>query len=362
LYKDRAISIKRRNLLYGFLSQLFLALFFVSSAYCVTLKYNGVSMDMQTTKPTNPALAVSFSGTVYYAPLMQASIPGRIHVNYNGAIYSVAKYTLYKNYSSDSGATSTAVNSCQSLTLPAGYYKVEVRGGTGGNGGSAAGAADAGVQTFSFNLSNDATAYIFRGGNGNDGGACGTGANSAGSGGGASGAASVLVVGSSVYKSEGGGGGKGSNARNNGSSDKGCGGGGGGNAGSASNGSGAYDNYAWSNDLFMCGAGGGGSPSGSGQGQSGSSSYGGGASGSGSASGGGKGGDAWRLLDTTTGGKGGASVTWSCGGATLYSYGGGGGGAIQSKAISTQNKNGCAGGSGSTGASTTSYVKIYRAE
>ena len=75
---------------------------------------------------------------------------------------------------------------------------------------------------------------------------------------------------------------------------------------------------------------------------------------------GGDGGNAWRIVGSTNGGVGGATVAFSCGGHTLNSYGGGGGGAVQAKFTLPVNMDGGAGGTGTTGASDTSYVRIYK--
>ena len=75
---------------------------------------------------------------------------------------------------------------------------------------------------------------------------------------------------------------------------------------------------------------------------------------------GGDGGNAWRIVGSTDGGAGGATVAFSCGGHTLNSYGGGGGGAVQAKFTLAVNMDGGAGGTGTTGASDTSYVRIYK--
>ena len=88
--------------------------------------------------------------------------------------------------------------------------------------------------------------------------------------------------------------------------------------------------------------------------------YGGGASVAGGQDSGGDGGNAWRIVGSTNGGVGGATVAFSCGGHTLNSYGGGGGGAVQAKFTLPVNMDGGAGGTGTTGASDTSYVRIYK--
>ena len=83
----------------------------------------------------------------------------------------------------------------------------------------------------------------------------------------------------------------------------------------------------------------------------------GGASVAGGQDSGGDGGNAWRIVGSTNGGAGGATVAFSCGGHTLNSYGGG---AVQAKFTLAVNMDGGAGGTGTTGASDTSYVRIYK--
>ena len=67
------------------------------------------------------------------------------------------------------------------------------------------------------------------------------------------------------------------------------------------------------------------------------------------------------MLSERSGGDGGATLSFSCGGQMLYSYGGGGGGGVQASSnVPYCDVNGGAGGTGSTGTSDTSYVRIYK--
>lgn len=340
---------------------IFVVLLFPFLGFGATFYYNGIAVPLSTTQQTHPAIAFNVNGTVWYASLADAAVPGTMAVDYNNVTYSIGKWVLYHDQ--------TTINSCGSVSLPGGYYyKVEVMGGTGGTGGSS---GDAGLNatayvSSAFLLTNNTTVSVFRGGNGNNGnngdsgGNAGSNGRGAGSGA-ASGAPSAVIVNGKVYKSEGGGGGRGGVAKcYNGSFTSGGAGGGGGSG--YTNGLNAHYNYALNNDMCISGAGGGGAPNGPGGVEISGTGYGGGVGGNGSASIGGGGGSAWRLTSKETGGNGGASVTWSCGGQTLYSYGGGGAGAINLRATSTFNKNGVAGGTGSTGSSSTSYAKIYRFE
>ena len=117
-----------------------------------------------------------------------------------------------------------------------------------------------------------------------------------------------------------------------------CGAGGGGNAGDMSNALGGYADSGLGNGFFLCGAGG-----------------------DGTGTGGGDGGAAHRMLSERSGGDGGATLSFSCGGQMLYSYGGGGGGGVQASSnVPYRDVNGGVGGTGSTGASDTSFVRIYK--
>lgn len=67
------------------------------------------------------------------------------------------------------------------------------------------------------------------------------------------------------------------------------------------------------------------------------------------------------MLSERSGGDGGATLSFSCGGQMLYSYGGGGGGGVQASSnVPYRDVDGGVGGTGSTGASDTSYVRIYK--
>jgi hypothetical protein len=81
---------------------------------------------------------------------------------------------------------------------------------------------------------------------------------------------------------------------------------------------------------------------------------------------GGKGGDIYACNNpsctsrvSATGGIGGETIKYECGGQTAKTYGGGGGGGAYSSGYSTA-ANGGNGGSGSTGSSDTSFVQIYK--
>ncbi len=335
--------------------------------WAANLHVGDTAIRLSTAKPTSPAFATSINGSTWYAGMTLCDISGAPKTSYNGTKYSLVnggEYTLFQEI--------TNFNSCNTITLPAGMYRVEIRGGRGGNGGNGRGGngtpgLDATAATYDFCLTTAATAYAFRGGDGNNGGDGPTGGNAGTRGGAGSGASSgadsALIVNGTFYKSNGGDGGNGGIVRCYNDALPTAGGGGGGGIGNTyGNGMNAHRNYVIipGENFCMSGAGGGGAPSGSGGSSNSSGGYGGGAGGAGSAAGGGGGGGSERLLTQRNGGAGGATVNWSCGGQTLYSYGGGGAGAAALRGGNAFNENGPAGASGSSGTSTTSYVKIYK--
>lgn len=120
-------------------------------------------------------------------------------------------------------------------------------------------------------------------------------------------------------------------------------------------------NETYTEVFYICGAGGGGATAGKAGNGSGGGLYVGEAGTAGSMSAGGNGGSFSRVgVSSKSGGKGGQTVTFSCAGQTLYSYGGGGGGAINTKALFPQTAEGGAGGQGSSGTSESSYIRIYK--
>lgn len=295
-----------------------------------------IQIPVQMVQQTTPSLKImDATGTVYYADAMAGACPDSVKVSDGTNVYSVGTQYLY--YESDS------VNSCDTISLPPGCYSVQVRGGRGGAGGGNGGAGmDAVAQTYSFTITQQTDAVVFRGGDGNAGAVNTSGNAASGGGGGASGVASMFAINGAVVMSD-------------------CGAGGGGNAGDMSNALGGYADSGLGNGFFLCGAGGGGAPSGSGGDGASSGAYRADAGGDGTGTGGGDGGAAHRMLSERSGGDGGATLSFSCGGQMLYSYGGGGGGGVQASSnVPYRDVNGGAGGTGSTGASDTSYVRIYK--
>lgn len=342
-------------------------LFFSLSVNAAVLHLGGNTVPLGTAKTTSPALAINLSGTTYYAALDScgADNASGIKINFGGNTYAIASgnWSLITEIS--------VINSCGSQVLQPGRYMVQIRGGTGGNGGSGGGGTgssglDATAGEYEFCLTQETTAYAFRGGNGNNGTNGQTGGN-AGSGGapgsgGASGAPTMVAVGDNVYKSNGGGGGRGGpakdyqdNVRNNGA------GGGGGIDNPMTDGLSGKNGYvALGASYHMIGGGGGGAPNGEGGASDLGNIYGAGAGSPGAVDAGGSGGYAKRMTSTENGGNGGLSVSWVCGGEQLYSYGGGGAGAINLRTGTQFDQVGVAGGSGSTGSSMTSYIRIYK--
>ena len=315
-----------------------------------------IQIPVQMVQQTTPSLKImDSSGTIYYVDAMPGECPDCLKVSDGTNVYSIGTRHLVHEAS--------GFDSCETVSLAPGCYYVEVRGGRGGDGGNNDGSgADAVMQSYSFTITTTTDVYVFRGSDGNAGGVNIDGNIASGGGGGASGAPSMVAFGDTVVISEGGAGGIGGRGVANNSEVYECGAGGGGNAGENSNGLNAVAHYTWDYNFLMCGAGGGGAPNGAGGAEASalSGGYGGGASVAGGQDSGGDGGNAWRIVGSTNGGAGGATVAFSCGGHTLNSYGGGGGGAVQAKFTLAVDMDGGAGGTGTTGASDTSYVRIYK--
>ena len=322
---------------------------------------------------------------------MIAALLATLHImTHNGAIYDVVEDIPAG--SCIIGGTETLVyeastfNTCQEISLKPGCYRVEMMGGLGGMYPDCLNAAQQMITeplSGMFTLDTETTVYAFRGGDGMPGTVNKSGSYYGSFGGGASGADSILVVGDRVFRARSGGGGTCVRIIGNPPSF---------NMGLpafGANGIGGgadFDNAAWSRPVCVSlyeyhteryvngfyGGGGGGAPNGTGgvtfamtTGCPTDAVVGVGASGT--LSGGGDGGNVTNALyrpnDTTTqsaaGGRGGANVTWTCGGQTIVSYGGGGGGGTINGSVRVV-RNGGDGGSGSTGTSNTSYLRIYK--
>ena len=317
----------------------------------------------------------------------QKTYPSLHIMDHTGAVYHVAVRAQDEQLATGTETLvyeQSAINTCETVTLDAGLYRAELRGGSGG----LASACNAGafntpqlgtINTTIIKLDAPTTISVFRGGDGNKGGVVNTHQTC---GGGASGADSLIVLPTRTIRATGGVG-------------IGC--------SMAANLSG-YPQGAWYKYFYYNGGGGGvsdmtqglpgisvssgiaaggggGAPSGTGGAAATNTTAGSNAT----SAGGGNGGDATnpngdsKTSNIGYGGRGGANVTWTCGGQTITSYGGGGGGgacAFANKAVCelyggtygdetgilcySDCANGGDGGSGSTGTSTDSYVKIYR--
>lgn len=301
---------------------------------------------------TTPALTVKApSGQTYYIDAKLDECPNALKVKTSeGLIYTLGASRLY--------FSASVVNSCETVNLEPGCYHVEIVGGTGGNGGGNSNSgATALKQTYDFIITENTTATIFLGGNGNDGSINTNGSSRSGGGGGASGTDSMFQINNVTTISYGGAGGRGGDAHDSsGNSMNACGGGGGYyQSTDTSNGKTSVGSQT---TMPACGSGGGGSMAGiagTGNNFTGSNA---------TQSSGGAGGSANRLLSqTASGGAGGATVSYSCGGQTLYTYGGGGGGALVFASgllnLGNTRVNGGAGGSGAS-SSTDGYIMIYR--
>lgn len=304
---------------------------------------------------TTPSLKLMDElGQIYYAAVREGDIPGGLKIFDGDKIYTVGDADLF--------FSATSVNSCDTVTLPAGRYGVRISGGRGGDGGNNTGSGvDGAMYTYGFMIDSDTTITYFRGGNGNAGGVSSNGDAYAAGGGGASGAASMVYVNGVATIAQGGQGGAGGSGTDINGEPQSCGGGGGGGTDGDASGITGFVNASLDSSMVLCGGGGGGAPAGAG----GAADSGGWYSASAGAAGtevvGGAGGDTSRLLGGGTGGAAGATVSFSCANQTLYSYGGGGGGALSYGGLF--NLHDLAGGDGGSGVSDThsnAVIEIYK--
>jgi len=329
------------------------------------INVDNVQIVAQTQQLTSPAMHIkNAAGEVFHVALVPVE----------GGIYDGSETLVYQENS---------INTCNSIKLDTGIYRVELRGGSGGKPASCQSGIgtrrfDGDIVSSIFKLNKETVVDVFRGGDGNDS----TRDNiHQVSGGGASGVDSMIVVDGRVIRATGGVGSKCITGTVSGLNGGGyalfdvCYGGGGG----------IYMDKAINNGATIkyqargyCGAGGGGANEvGGGTGGKASSSYSYIYAGTDATSD--SGGDGGAVvnragtsltLNNPVGGKGGKNVTFSCGGQIATSYGGGGGGAMcffyqtscETTGLWCDNDcvNGGDGGSGSTGKSETSFVKIYK--
>ena len=312
----------------------------------------------------------------------QKTYPSLHIMDHTGAVYHVAVRAQDEQLATGTETLvyeQSAINTCETVTLDAGLYRAELRGGSGGLPSKCddASATLGFINTSIFKLDASTTISVFRGGDGSN---SGTVNQHQVTGGGASGVDSLVVLPTRTIRATGGAGSacwgwatlsaftwgsltvRGSYV------------GGGGGVSDMANGLNGVVNVG-----YMAG-GGGGAPNGTGGAAVKNTTAGANAT----STGGGNGGDATNPIgDSKTsnigyGGRGGANVTWTCGGQTITSYGGGGGGGMcamysagecaahggtpggSGVACYADCADGGDGGSGSTGTSTDSYVKIYR--
>jgi len=297
-------------------------------------------------------------------------------MDHTGAVYHVAVRAQDEQLATGTETLvyeQSAINTCETVTLDAGLYRAELRGGSGGLPSKCNDTVDRTpmlgyINTSIFKLDASTTISVFRGGDGNDSGPV---ASSQLPGGGASGVDSLVVLPTRTIRAPGGVG-----VRCTGHVTSNPNGGGQSYQTVCMGGASGTNGFAgWgSSKTVTCAGGGGGAPSGTG----GTTwqynkncpsdtvvSAGTDATNAGGGDGGGVTDAYYKPGDTTpknaAGGRGGANVTFQCGGQTITIYGGGGGGAC----ISGYYGAGVAvpggdGGSGSTNTSTNSFIRIYK--
>ena len=279
---------------------------------------NNVEIQVYEQQYTSPTLHVqNTDGKIYHA----------IVIPQGGEFLDASEKLVYSENS---------INTCQPVTLDAGMYRVELRGGAGGkqsrcNSGLGKTNITANVVSQIFKLPTQTTVYAFRGGDGNDSDVV---TKHQIPGGGASGVDSMLVVGDHAIIGIG----APSSQCFNLTASAYPGGGGNVYYYCQSTASGTYsvqdikigDSHIYMS-LLGCGGGGGGAPNGVGGAAVSSTEFKTTAGTNATSDGGGNGGDAENLMgDSQTkniayGGAGGKNVYWQCAGHTAVSYGGGGG-------------------------------------
>lgn len=278
----------------------------------------------------------------------------------------------------------TNFNTCNEIVLQPGCYRAELRGGIGLQNEYCLDIVEYDLtrtESAIFSINEPTTVYVFRGGDGNPGGVNVVNNTYTGAfGGGASGVDSILVVGDRVWRASGGVGktcAKGNKtisinqATVSSTVPVGNGIGGGSILNQPPIQKRVY--YVYKQTIYGTGGGGGASPNGAGGTDwqyhhdfiNTDEYVNAGANGTGERAG--NGGDVYACNNTSctsmmaaTGGIGGATVTYECGGKTAKTYGGGGGGGAYAGNYYTKGLNGGDGGSGSSGSSDTSFVRIYK--
>ncbi len=284
--------------------------------------------------------------------------------------------------------TAENFNTCNEILLEPGCYRAELSGGIGAPNPECLDHVEPDFTTYTsalFSISEPTTVYALRGGDGNPGQVITSGSSKGSFGGGASGVDCILVVGNNTWRAPGGAG-KSCISASSGSATNQVpasttvkvGNGFGGNTTNLAGHINGYRSfsrtYSSTSNKYInsIGGGGGGAPEGIGgtkwqfnknnnvegvivnPGEDATPDA------------GGNGGDVTSYTEydlinmiSVVGGRGGKTVSYSCGGQTATTYGGGGGGA----SVSSNYKkgiNGGDGGSGSTGTSEISFIRIYK--
>ena len=340
---------------------------------------NNVDIQVYEQQYTSPTLHVqNTDGKIYHA----------IVIPQGGELFNAKEELVYSNAADNLLNSNGTINDCEKekVTLDAGLYRVELRGGAGGKQSR----CDAGLGRINpvantvsqiFKLPTQTTVYAFRGGDGNDSPAV-TAHQIPG--GGASGVDSMLIIDDHAIIGIGAPSSQCMDALFAGFPI----GGHGIKYNCQSTPAGTYSietirstrGYLHGASTYICGGGGGGAPNGLGGGAVSNTKLKATAGTNGTDGpdgGGGNGGDAENLMgdsqtkNTARGGFGGKNFTYKCAGHTAVSYGGGGGGGecslYDDNSCKTHNAacypdcaDGGNGASGSTGTSDTSYVKIYK--
>ena len=284
--------------------------------------------------------------------------------------------------------TATNFNTCNEILLEPGCYRAELSGGIGLPNENCLDHVEPDFTSFTsalFSISEPTTVYALRGGDGNPGSVNKSKTYVGSFGGGASGVDSILVVGDHIWRAPGGAGktcitpksGSTANQVPSATTVKVGNGFGGGTTNLSGHINGARSFYyskstQTSTAINSIAGGGGGAPNGTGgtnwqykntmpstdiivnPGKVGTETA------------GGDGGDVTSYTNyaltnqaTVTGGTGGATVSYTCGGTTARTYGGGGGGGAISSNYSIA-INGGNGGSGSSDSSEISFIRIYK--
>ncbi len=91
------------------------------------LNISDFQIAVDTVQKTEHALGIKDStGAVYYAPIDVGNCPSSLKVKSGDTVYTVGQSNLYQSV--------TSIDTCETISLPPGCYKVVVVGGRGGDG------------------------------------------------------------------------------------------------------------------------------------------------------------------------------------------------------------------------------------